>query len=330
METKNKETILVTGGAGFIGSYLIERLLKDGYRVICLDNFNDYYDPRIKEENVKTVSSNPGYVLIRGDILDIHILEKLFSDYPISKIVHLAALAGVRASLLKPESYVDVDIKGTLNLLEFARKNQVKQFIFGSSSSVYGEESAIPFREDELILKPISPYSASKLAGEMFCGTYSKLYQLPVTILRFFTVYGPRQRPEMAIHLFTRLIKNGKPIPLFGKGDRVRDFTYVDDIIEGVRCALDFMTPFEIFNLGNSRTISLTRVVEVLREEIGKDPIIHEHPFQLGDVSATHADISRAKKLLGWAPQVPFEEGIKRFIKWHDEKEEFLNSVLPD
>lgn len=330
METKDRETILVTGGAGFIGSHLVERLLKDGYRVICLDNFNNYYDPRIKEENVKTVHSNPEYILIRGDILDTSVLETLFSDYPISKIVHLAAFAGVRASLLNPGDYVDVDIKGTLNLLEMARKNRVKQFIFGSSSSVYGEESTIPFREDELILKPISPYSASKLAGEMFCETYSKLYQLPITILRFFTVYGPRQRPEMAIHLFARLMKRGKPIPLFGKGDRVRDFTYVDDIVAGVISALGHSASFEIFNLGNSRTISLSRVIEVLSKEIGKDPIIHEKPIQLGDVSATHADISKAKNFLGWTPRVSFEEGVRRFIKWHDEKEEFLNSLLLD
>ena len=321
--------ILVTGGAGFIGSHLCERLIQERENIICLDNFNDYYDPRLKKDNISRLKNNSKFLLIRGDILDRVLLEKVFQQNKISKIIHLAALAGVRASFLAPEKYIDVDIKGTVNLLEMARDYEVSQFIFGSSSSVYGLESKLPFREDEKNLFPISPYSVSKLSGELYCRSFNKNYKIPMIILRFFTVFGPRQRPEMAIHKFTRLMKWGKLVPRYGLGNSLRDYTYIDDIIDGIMKALNLnkKIKFEIFNFGNSKTTKLKDMISTLEKKLDIKSKIKKLPDQLGDLPITYANISKAKKLLDWTPKISFEEGVERFLAWYLKKEKFLNTL---
>jgi UDP-glucuronate 4-epimerase len=324
----SKKNILVTGGAGFIGSHLCERLIKDNYGVVCLDNFNDFlYDPKIKEDNINEIKKYPRLRLIKGDILDSKLLDKVFSKYKIERIIHLAALAGVRSSLLSPGDYVDNDIKGTVNLLEKAKENKVKQFIFASSSSVYGMNKKVPFSEKDDVSLQVSPYAAAKRAAEIYCQTYYYLYKIPTVILRFFTVYGPRQRPEMAIHKFTRLMKNDKSIPVYGKGNSSRDYTYIDDIIEGIIKSMKIKSGIEIFNLGNSKTIRLKELIKIIGKNLKAVPKLKELPFQQGDVPITFADISKSKKVLGWSPEISINEGVKKFIKWYNEKEEFLNKL---
>ena len=308
--------ILVTGGAGFIGSHLCERLLARGYEVLCLDNFNEFYDPALKEENVQALLDHPRFTLVRGDILDRPLLEDLFSQYSIQKVVHLAAIAGVRPSLVDPARYVRVDVEGTVNLLEMAKEHRIEQFIFGSSSSVYGRRAEGPFSEDDPTDCQISPYATAKKAGELFCATYHQLYGIPVTILRFFTVYGPRQRPDMAIRKFAELMLQGKPIPLYGEGSSLRDYTYIDDCVDGIMAAVEKVFPFEIFNLGSGRTVPLKRVVELLSRYLEIEPQVELLPEQPGDVPVTYADISKAKSLLGYNPKVSLEEGIERFVRW--------------
>lgn len=308
--------ILVTGGAGFIGSHLCEKLLEKSYKVICLDNFNDYYDPKIKEKNIADALEHKNFRLVRGDILDNKILDKIFSEDHIKKIVHLAAVAGVRRSILKPTLYVDVDVKGTVNLLEAAKKYNVDQFIFGSSSSVYGINSKVPFSENDLIELQISPYAAAKRSAESYCATYHHLYGTPTTILRFFTVYGPRQRPDMAISKFMHLIAEGKKIPFYGDGTMRRDFTYVDDIIEGITTAIKNNFKYEVFNLGNSETISLSELVAAIGEVVGKKVKLERLPVPAGDVPVTHADISKAKILLKFKTKTNIKEGLKKQHRW--------------
>lgn len=308
--------ILVTGGAGFIGSNLIERLLKEGYDIVCLDNFNDYYDPQIKRDNIKPFLREKRFNLVEADIRDKDTLKKIFEKYKFHKVIHLAAQAGVRPSLENPNLYVDVNVNGILNLLELSREYKIKSFIFGSSSSVYGATKEIPFSEEGK-LKPISPYGVSKRAGELLCSTYNHLYNLPITILRFFTVYGPRQRPDMAIHKFTKLIDEGKEICLYGDGETSRDYTYVSDIVEGIMSALNRDFSFEIFNLGNSEPISLSQLVSLIENNLNKTSKIKYLPVQPGDPSITFADITKSKKLLNYEPKVNIDEGIKRFIKWY-------------
>ena len=310
-------TILVTGGAGFIGSHLCDRLLAQGYRVLCLDNFNDFYDPALKEQNIAQASEHPSFTLIRGDILDQGLLEKIFSEHRPEKVVHLAAMAGVRASIASPTRYVDVDIKGTVNLLEMAKEYGVKQFIFGSSSSVYGLNGKIPFSEEDPTELQASPYATAKKAGELYCRTYHHLYGFPVTILRFFTVYGPRQRPDMAIRKFTELMMEGKPIPMFGEGTSVRDYTYIDDCIDGVMAAIERPLDFEIFNLGSSTTVKLKELIELIAKKLKVNPKVEQLPGHPGDVPITWADISKARALLGYNPKVSLEEGIERFVRWY-------------
>jgi len=322
-----KGKILVTGGAGFIGSHFCERLLKDGYGVVCLDNFSNFYDPRLKEDNVKGMETNSNFTLVRGDILDKDLLEKIFSENRISKIVHLAAIPGVRQSLGDPFSYIDVDVKGTVNLLEAARKYGISHFVFGSSSTVYGQDSKLPFSEQEKSLIPISPYGTSKLAAEKFCQTYSRLYKMPLTILRFFCVYGPRQRPELILPKFVRLINQGKPITKYGSGESSRDYTYIDDVIEGMMKVTEKKFDFEIFNLGNSSPVKLKDFIETLSRTMEKEPQIEELPDQLGDVPITYAGVSKAKELLSWEPRTSLEEGIGKYLKWYKEKEEFLKTL---
>jgi len=319
--------VLITGGAGFIGSHLCERLLKENYSVICLDNFNDFYDPKIKEDNIADSLKNKNFTLVKGDILDKECLESIFSKNNIHKVVHLAAIAGVRPSLMNPQNYIDVDIKGTVNLLEIAKECKTKQFVFGSSSSVYGINSKIPFTEEDRIDLQISPYATAKRCAELYCATYHYLHGIPVTILRFFTVYGPRQRPDMAIHKFTRLMSQGKSISMFGDGKSERDYTYIDDIVDGIFKAIQKNIKFEIFNLGNSKTIKLRELIKLIADKLGIKPKIQQFSVQPGDVPITFADISKTKRMLGCKPQTSIEEGIENFVKWYLIKRNFLEKL---
>jgi len=307
---------LVTGGSGFIGSHLCERLLELGHKVINLDNFNDFYKPSIKRNNILVANANSNYELIEGDIRDKNILNKILDNNKIDIIVHLGALAGVRKSIINPIEYIDVDVGGTVNLLQACKDKNIKKFIFASSSSVYGL-NGIPFREDDYIDTPVSPYAASKLSGELYCRTYNHLYKIPTICLRFFTVYGPRQRPEMAIHRFVNLIDNGQEIAIFGNGKSSRDYTYIDDIIDGIIGAINFECNFEIFNLGNSSPIVLNNLIDLIEQKLGKTAYKRYMRVQKGDVEHTHADINKAKNLLGYNPKVCIEEGIERFVKWY-------------
>jgi UDP-glucuronate 4-epimerase len=308
--------ILVTGGAGFIGSHLCEALLEQGREVQVLDNFNDYYDPAIKRKNIETALAHSAYSVREGDIRDQELVGDVIGTFRPQAVIHLAAMAGVRPSIEKPHLYNDVNIAGTTVLLEAVREHSIENFVFGSSSSVYGSHDKVPFSEADILNKPISPYAATKLAGEQLCFTYHHLYRVPVTCLRFFTVYGPRQRPEMAIHLFARKIMNGEIITLYGDGSSRRDYTYIDDIIDGVTRALDRPQGFEIFNLGESRTVGLSEMVSTLEDAIGRKADIRYEPDQPGDVPITYADVTKAGRMLGYEPSVPIEEGIRLFVKW--------------
>jgi UDP-glucuronate 4-epimerase len=308
---------LITGGAGFIGSHLVDRLLAlNPARLVVLDNFDDFYNPQIKRANVAAHLSHPRYRLIEADIRNYNALKEVFAEEVFDTIIHLAGRAGVRPSVADPRGYHEVNVTGTLNLLELAQRNGVKKFIFGSSSSVYGARAVPPFREDDP-LWPISPYAATKASGELLAHTYSHLYGMQIVCLRFFTVYGPRQRPDLAIHKFARLIAGGQPLPVYGDGKSERDFTYIDDILSGVLAAVEYdATPFEIINLGESRTVTVKRMIELLEQALGQQAVIEYHPPQPGDVPRTHADVSKAKALLGYQPTTPIELGIKRFAEW--------------
>ncbi len=310
--------ILITGGAGFIGSHLVNSLLSEGeWRVSVIDDFNDFYDPSIKRANVSGVQDNPNYRLFEADIRDRSALGKIFEENAFDVIVHLAARAGVRPSLSQPLLYAQTNINGTLNLLELAREHAMKQFVFGSSSSVYGASSKVPFSEDDPIRRPISPYAATKAAGELICHTYSHLYGIRCVGLRFFTVYGPSQRPDLAIHKFAQLITANRPIPVFGDGTTRRDYTFIDDIVAGVRAAIDYTgSDFEVFNLGESRTVELRELIWLLEQELGMTAKIDRQPLQPGDVPQTFADITKARALLGYNPQTQIEIGIKKFVEW--------------
>jgi UDP-glucuronate 4-epimerase len=315
------KSILITGGAGFIGSHLVDRLLAEGgWRITVVDDFNDFYDPAIKRENVRARLSNPDFKLVEADIRDQAVLKKTFEEAAFDCIVHLAARAGVRPSLKDPRLYVETNINGTLNLLELARAQGVKQFVFGSSSSVYGLNSKVPFSEDDPIFNPISPYAATKAAGELLCHSYAHLYDMRIVCLRFFTVYGARQRPDLAIHKFATLISAGQPIPVFGDGTTRRDYTYIDDIIAGVRAAIDYdQTNYEVINLGESRTVELHELISLLEKALDRHAEIDRQPLQPGDVPQTFADISKARRLLSYNPQTQIEEGIERFVAWFRE-----------
>ncbi|RMH22665.1 MAG: NAD-dependent epimerase/dehydratase family protein [Acidobacteria bacterium] len=312
--------ILVTGGAGFIGSHLVARLLERGDRVCVVDDFNDFYDPAIKRRNVAAFAGRPGFRLVEGDIRDAARVEQLLAASRFDAVVHLAARAGVRPSLRQPVLYEEVNCIGTLNLLEAARRHGPQVFIFGSSSSVYGINRKVPFAEDDPVEQPISPYATTKRTGELICYNYHHLYGLKIACLRFFTVYGPRQRPEMAIHKFTDLLARGEPVPLFGKGDSRRDYTYVDDIIDGLIAALDLAPGFEIINLGGAETTALSELVEMLAAALAVEPRIEYLPEQPGDVPITFADVSKASRLLGYQPKVPIREGLERFVAWYRQR----------
>jgi len=309
--------ILVTGGAGFIGSHLVERLLEHGREVVCLDDFNDAYDPAIKRKNISSVIGNPLLTLVEGDIRNGNLLQELCRKHQFGTIVHLAARAGVRESLKDPLLYEEVNCLGTLNLLERARQHGIRHFIFGSSSSIYGVNTKVPFSEEDRVDQPISPYAATKRACELLCYTYHHLCGMNITCLRFFTVYGPRQRPEMAIYRFTRRILRGEPIELYGDGTSRRDYTYVDDIMDGLLKAVDRPFPFEIFNLGESQTVELTKLIRLIEDATGKKAVITQLPAQPGDTPLTYADISKARAGLGYRPRVAIEEGIAKFVSWY-------------
>ncbi|MCK5122948.1 MAG: GDP-mannose 4,6-dehydratase [Candidatus Pacebacteria bacterium] len=308
--------ILVTGGAGFIGSHLVKRLLNEGFSVVCVDNFNNFYDPQVKERNVKNFINNPNFRLYREDIRNFEVLSKIFERERIDKIVHLAAMAGVRNSIRCPSLYTEVNIPGTVNLLELAKKYKISNFVFASSSSVYGGNKKVPFSEDDPVNYPISPYAAAKKAGELICYTYHHLYNLNITCLRFFTVYGPAGRPDMAPYKFTRLVLKGDKILMFGDGSSQRSYTYVDDIIEGISSALDKELGYEIINLGGSELVSLKNFISLIENISGRKAKIKRALEQPGDMPITYADISKAKRLLNYAPRTNLEKGMTIFISW--------------
>lgn len=310
------EPILVTGGAGFIGSHLVDHLLGRGVRTVVVDDFNDFYDPRIKRSNIAAHLRDLRYTLAEGDIADMPLLDRLFEEHRFGMVVHLAARAGVRPSLKDPLLYERTNGIGTLNLLECCRRHGVRDFIAASSSSVYGVNSKVPFAEDDPVERPISPYAATKRANELTGFTYHHLYGMNLTFLRFFTVYGPRQRPEMAIHKFTRLIWEGKEVPVYGDGGARRDFTYIDDIIQGVLRSMERHYPYEIFNLGESSTIDLLGMIRLIERALGRKADLKFLPAEPGDVPITYADITKSKRLLDYAPGVPLEEGIPEFVRW--------------
>jgi len=312
--------VLVTGGAGFIGSHLVERLLSGGNRVICLDNFDDFYDPSRKRRNLAHALQNAKFRLVEGDLRDEGSLEKIFREEKIEIIAHLAARAGVRPSIAHPLLYVDVNIRGTMNLLEACKKYGVERMIFASSSSVYGNNPKVPFAEEDPVDNPISPYAATKKAGELICHTYHHLYGMDIACLRYFTVYGPRQRPEMAIHQFTRLIHQGKKVTLFGDGSSRRDYTYIEDAIEGTMGALGKKHGFEVYNIGESQTISLTELIQMIEKQVGQKALIEYLPAQPGDVARTYADIRKASERLAYRPKIDILEGLSRFLRWYLEE----------
>ena len=308
--------ILLTGGAGFIGSSVTDALLKRGDQVTVIDNFNDFYDPAIKRQNAAEITA-AGAVVVEGDIRDGELIRKLFEEGDFDGVIHLAAMAGVRPSLLDPMLYEDVNMRGTLNILAELQKRPKIRFVFASSSSVYGGNERVPFREDDEIHHPVSPYAATKRAGELMCYTFHHLYGIPTACLRFFTVYGPRQRPEMAIHKFVRAVHEGQPIPFFGDGTTRRDYTYIDDIVDGVVKSLDHCEGYEIYNLGESDTTSLSELVQMIGEVCGKEPVLDRQGMQPGDVVITYADISKAKERIGYTPKTLIREGLERFVDWY-------------
>lgn len=317
------DTVLVTGGAGFIGSHLCEALLAGGYRVVCLDNFCDFYSPILKRANISGCLGKPEFELIEADILDKRALEEVFILHKPSLVIHLAAMAGVRPSLDDPELYARVNILGTLNLLEACAQHSINKFIFGSSSSVYGNNPKVPFSEEDRVDDPISPYAATKRSAELLCHTWHHLHGLSILCLRFFTVYGPRQRPDLAIRKFLELMSRGEPLPVYGDGSSSRDYTYITDTINGILGAVDYVSRHgccETINLGNDHGVRLDEMISALEKASGLTARIEHLPMQSGDVIRTRADISRARDILGYAPATSFAEGVEKFWRWWQEQ----------
>jgi len=310
--------VLITGGAGFIGSHTTAALLERGDEVVCLDNFHGlYYDPALKWRRIEPFQGHPAWTLYQGDIRNAELVNRVLEEEQVDKVIHIAALAGVRTSLKYPQLYEEVNIRGTLNMLEAACRHKVRNFIFASSSSVYGDRSHAPFREDDPADRPISPYATTKRAGELLCYTYHHLYGMPTTCLRFFTVYGPWGRPDMAPYLFTSAILDGREVKMFGDGTSQRDYTFIADTVAGVMAALDKDLDFEIINLGNCRTVMLRDFIALIERLCGHKAHIRRLPVQPGDVGLTCADITKAQQLLGYAPQTPIEEGMRIFVDWY-------------
>jgi UDP-glucuronate 4-epimerase len=317
---------MVTGGAGFIGSHVCERLLRSGHDVVVIDNFNDFYDPRVKRDNVHHVAetaarSGRTFLLCEGDVRDGEFVSAIFNQEGPQAVIHLAAAAGVRPSIENPLFYEEVNIRGTMQLLEASRRAGVRPFLFASSSSIYGDNPKVPFAEFDPVDNPISPYAATKKAGELLCHTYHHLYGMTIACLRFFTVYGPRQRPDLAIHKFTRLIDAGMPIPFYGDGTTSRDYTYIDDIVDGIEKALAWACAneprYEIFNLGESKPVELHRLLAIIETALGKKARVEPLPMQAGDVRRTYADLSKSTAQLGYRPTMGIEEGIRLFVDWY-------------
>ncbi|HCO96307.1 MAG TPA: epimerase [Phycisphaerales bacterium] len=306
---------LITGAAGFIGSHLCERLLADSWAVAGVDNFDDFYDPQIKRRNISDCLKNNNFRLIEADIRDRDAMDRAVGD-GVDVIVHLAARAGVRPSIAQPVLYADVNINGTLNLLEAAKKYEIKKFIFASSSSVYGNNEKVPFSEEDNVDFPISPYAATKKAGELICHTYHHLFGMSITCLRFFTVYGPRQRPDLAIHKFAKLIEENKPIPVYGDGSMMRDFTYIDDIIDGTVGAIENCNGYNIYNLGESQPISVNDLITEIEKVLGKKAVRQYEPPQPGDVERTYADVAKATGELAYKPSTSIQAGLTQFAVW--------------
>lgn len=312
--------VLVTGGAGFIGSHTVERLLRQGSEVTVLDEFNDFYDPAIKRANVAAFQAlaQGAVKVVEGDLRDRATVDRVFAEGKFDSVIHLAARAGVRPSIDDPGLYLATNINGTFHLLEAAKATGVPRFVFASSSSVYGINKKVPFAETDRIEQTISPYAMTKMAGEQMCSNYTNLYGIRTTCLRFFTVYGPRQRPDLAISKFTRLIDEGKPVPRYGDGSTARDYTFIQDIVDGIMAAAAYEGEnFDIFNLGGSQTTTLAGLITAVEDALGKKAIIQDLPLQPGDVPITYADVSKAKRLLGYSPHTPIQEGIPKYVEWY-------------
>ena len=316
--------ILLTGCAGFIGSHTLDRLLAEGHQVIGVDNFDPFYDRALKTANIQDHVNHPDFELLEADLADVETYQKLkflVGNEPVGAIIHLAAKAGVRPSIEDPVGYQRANVIATQNLLEFAKDNEIKQFVFASSSSVYGVNPNVPWREGDHVLQPISPYASTKVSCELMGHVYSNLYGIRVLGLRFFTVYGPRQRPDLAINKFARLIEDGEPIPVFGDGSTRRDYTYIEDIVEGIMSSLHYnKTPYEVVNLGNDKTVTLSVMIKTIEEVVGKSAIIDRQLEQPGDVPQTWADVTKAKKLFGYLPSTSFITGVERFIEWRNKQ----------
>ena len=321
--------VLVTGGAGFIGSHVVESLITSGHGVTCLDNFDEFYNPAIKRRNLASLTGAESVRLVEGDLRDQAALDRCFGEKRVDIVIHLAARAGVRPSLLQPELYYDVNVMGTLRLLETMRRANVSRMLFASSSSVYGNNPKTPFSESDNVDMPVSPYAATKRAGELLCHTFHHLYGFDIFCLRFFTVYGPRQRPEMAIHQFARRIMNGEPISMYGDGTSRRDYTYIADIVDGINRSLSALQGYEILNLGESQTISLADLIRRLEKTIGRKAVLRQEPMQPGDVLLTFADIEKARRLIGYNPGWPVELGLEKFVGWLRQAQGAKNHSIP-
>lgn len=323
------KTYFITGGAGFIGSTLSEKIIEQGDKVVAVDNFCEFYNPHIKENNIKELVKNPNFRLYKKDIRDRQAIKEIFDENKIDVVMHLAAMAGVRPSIENPILYQEVNCMGTQNVLEEMKLHNIRSGVFASSSSVYGNCKEIPFSEDMIVDYAISPYAATKKANEVMAHVYHKLYDINIIMLRFFTVYGPKQRPDLAINKFTRLMLNNEKIPMFGDGTTSRDYTYVDDIVDGIIKSCDYVlnnaNVYEILNLGNSTPISLKEMIEIIGHAVGVKPNIKQLPMQPGDVERTYANISKAQNLIGYEPKTTFEEGIKKFVEWYKENKNLYN-----
>lgn len=316
--------VFVTGAAGFIGSHVCEHFIKKGCQVIGIDNFDEFYPAKLKHANLAELKASSRFLFHNGDIRDPKALDAIFAGNHIDVVIHLAAKAGVRPSIESVSEYYDVNVNGTLSLLESMRRHKVGRLLFASSSSVYGNNAKVPFSESDVVDNPISPYASTKKSGELLCHVYSHLYKFDISCLRFFTVYGPRQRPDLAIHKFTRLIDEGRPIPFYGDGNTSRDYTYIEDIVNGIGCAVEKSGGYRVYNLGESNVITLNKLVHTIENSLGKKAILNRLPLQQGDVNTTYADISKAKKEIGYAPQYDFETGINKFVAWYHASKSIL------